>query len=353
MRITLIRWLLWSEWRAHPVRLLLALCAIALGIALGFGIHLINAAAFSEFSSAARSLSGSADLHIRAKTAHFPESLYLTLAQMPDVAVASPVVEIEAIVPGKSSPLKIVGLDSFQAANITPDLLALPDERQPFAGLMADTLFLSPAAMQWLNVKIGDDVLLRSNTQSVHLRVAGVLQFARSGQRLAVMDIASAQWHFGKVGQLSRIDIKLIPGVAVESWTKSALHNLGSTMLAVSANDQEQRTATLSRAYRVNLNVLAMVALFTGEFLVFSTQTLSVLRRRSQFALCRVIGMTRTQLMIQILLEGCVIGVIGSLLGLVLGSIMASAALSLLGGDLGGGYFPGVQPQLTFDALAA
>lgn len=353
MRITLIRWLLWSEWRAHPVRLLLALCAIALGIALGFGIHLINAAAFSEFSSAARSLSGSADLHIRAKTAHFPESVYLSLAQMPDVAVASPVVEIEAIVPGKSSPLKIVGLDSFQAANITPDLLALPDERQPFAGLMADTLFLSPAAMQWLNVKIGDDVLLRSNTQSVHLRVAGVLQFARSGQRLAVMDIASAQWHFGKVGQLSRIDIKLIPGVAVESWIKSALNNLGSTMLAVSANDQEQRTATLSRAYRVNLNVLAMVALFTGAFLVFSTQTLSVLRRRSQFALCRVIGMTRMQLMTQILLEGCVIGVIGSLLGLVLGAIMASAALTLLGGDLGGGYFPGVQPQLTFDTLAA
>jgi putative ABC transport system permease protein len=96
-----------------------------------------------------------------------------------------------------------------------------------------------------------------------------------------------------------------------------------------------------------------MVALFTGAFLVFSTQALSVLRRRSQFALCRVIGMTQTQLMRQILLEGCVIGVLGSLLGLALGTLMASTALSLLGGDLGGGYFPGVQPQLEFDGLAA
>lgn len=353
MQITLIRWLLWSEWRAHPVRLLLALCAIALGIALGFGIHLINAAAFNEFSSAARSLSGSADLHIRARSALFPESLYLSLAQMPDVAVASPVLEIEAIVPGKSSPLKILGLDSFQAANITPDLLALPDERQPFAGLMADTLFLSPAAMQWLNVKIGDEITLRSSTTLLHLQVAGVLQFARAGQRLAVMDIASAQWHFGKVGQLSRVDIKLAPGVAADGWTNRVLAQLGDTLVAVAASDQEQRTASLSRAYRVNLNVLAMVALFTGAFLVFSTQALSVLRRRSQFALCRVIGMTQTQLMIQILLEGCVIGVLGSLLGLALGTLMASTALNLLGGDLGGGYFPGVQPQLEFDSLAA
>ena len=353
MQITLIRWLLVSEWRAHPVRLILALCAIALGIALGFGIHLINAAAFSEFSSAARSLSGSADLHIRAKTALFPESVYLTLANMPEVAVASPVIEVEAIVPNKTSTLKILGIDSLQAANITPDLLALPDEQHPFAGLMADTIFLSPTAMQWLKVKIGDDVFLRSSTQSVHLRVAGVLQYARSGQRLAVMDIASAQWHFGKVGQLSRVDIKLVPGVAVDSWTNNALTQLGSTMLAVSPSDQEQRTATLSRAYRVNLNVLAMVALFTGAFLVFSTQALSVLRRRAQFALCRVIGMTQQQLMSQILLEGCVIGVLGSLLGLALGTVMASAALSLLGGDLGGGYFPGVQPQLRFDGTAA
>ncbi|MEY3579196.1 MAG: hypothetical protein RI984_300 [Pseudomonadota bacterium] len=353
MQITLIRWLLWSEWRAHPVRLLLALCAIALGIALGFGIHLINAAAFNEFSSAARSLSGSADLHIRARSALFPESVYLSLAQMPDVAVASPVLEIEAIVPGKSSPLKILGLDSFQAANITPDLLALPDERQPFAGLMADTLFLSPAAMQWLNVKIGDEITLRSSTTLLHLQVAGVLQFARAGQRLAVMDIAGAQWHFGKVGQLSRVDIKLAPGVAADGWTNRVLAQLGDTLVAVAASDQEQRTASLSRAYRVNLNVLAMVALFTGAFLVFSTQALSVLRRRSQFALCRVIGMTQNQLMRQILLEGCVIGVLGSLLGLALGILMASTALNLLGGDLGGGYFPGVQPQLEFDGLAA
>ncbi|MCK5715776.1 MAG: FtsX-like permease family protein, partial [Nitrosomonadaceae bacterium] len=109
--------------------------------------------------------------------------------------------------------------------------------------------------------------------------------------------------------------------------------------------------ANMSRAYRVNLNMLALVALFTGVFLVFSTQALSVVRRRYQFALLRVLGLTRRQLLTQILLEGTLFGTIGSLLGLALGYAMASTALNVWGGDLGGGFFPGVQPSVHFESF--
>ena len=61
----LSRWLTGGEWRAHPMRALVAIGAIALGVALGFAIHLINAAAVNEFSSAVKSLSGQADLQVR------------------------------------------------------------------------------------------------------------------------------------------------------------------------------------------------------------------------------------------------------------------------------------------------
>ena len=65
--------------------------------------------------------------------------------------------------------------------------------------------------------------------------------------------------------------------------------------VAVGDADGQRRRLTLrmSRAYRVNLNVLALVALFTGGLLVFSTQALSVVRRRAQFALLRTLGLTR------------------------------------------------------------
>jgi putative ABC transport system permease protein len=54
-----------------------------------------------------------------------------------------------------------------------------------------------------------------------------------------------------------------------------------------------------------------------------------------------------------VLAEGAVIGAVGSLLGLLVGYGLAAAALSLFGGDLGGGYFPGVQPSVSLDPIAA
>lgn len=349
----LLQWLLAGEWRTHPVRALVALAAIAIGVALGFGIHLVNSAAFNEFSAAARSLSGSADLQLRARAAFFDERLYPEVARWPGIELASPVLELDLNVRGQRGPLKLLGIDGFRAAGIAPDLLGIPADDRPFDSLQADTVFLSPAAMSWLGLKTGDYLSLLNGTREVRLRVAGSLVRARAGQRLAVMDIGSAQWQFGRLGQLSRIDLRLAAG-ADRAATRAALETAFGGQLAVAeADDQDQRTATMSRAYRVNLNVLALVALFTGAFLVFSTQALSVLRRRPQFALLRTLGVTRRQLLAQVLAEGMLLGLLGSLLGVALGYLLASAALSLFGGDLGGGYFPGIQPQVSFSLPAA
>ena len=349
---TLHRWLLAGEWRAHPVRALVALVAIALGIALGFGIQLINEAAFSEFSAAARSLSGHADVQVRGKSVSFDERRYADIAALPEVDVAAPVLELDLAVPGQRTPLKILGIDGFRSAAIAPDLLGLPEEGKPFDSLMADTVFLSPAALEWLNLKTGDTLNVIAGATAVKLRVAGTLVSARAGQRLAVMDIGSAQWQFHRIGQLSRIDLRLQPGARIAS-VSTAIAALDPSLTVIAQDDQDRRTATMSRAYRVNLNVLALVALFTGAFLVFSTQALSVLRRRPQFALLRTMGMTRRELLLQVLAEGAVIGAVGSLLGLLVGYGLAAAALSLFGGDLGGGYFPGVQPSVSLDPIAA
>ena len=267
--MNLLRCLLIGEWRAHPVRALVAILAIALGVALGFGIHLVNSAAFNEFSAAARSLSGSADIQARAVAGSMNEQLYPQLANLPEVDIASPVLELDLPVPGHRSALKLLGIDSFAAATITPDLLGVPESDRPFDALMHDTVFLSPAAMQWLNLKSGDTLQVLSGTREVKLRVAGSLLQARAGQRLAVMDIGSAQWKLDRVGQISRVDLKLVAGVDRIEFRKKLQAQFADTLVVIEADDQDQRSATMSRAYRVNLNVLALVALFTGAFLVF------------------------------------------------------------------------------------
>lgn len=359
MRLRLLtRWLLLGEWHAHPVRALVAIGAIALGVALGFAIHLINAAAFNEFSAAVKSLSGVSDLQVRGVQPTFDEQLYPLLAQRAGVALASPALELDAAVvntstAGERSALKILGIDVLRAAEIAPDLIGIPAADKPFDTLADDAIFLSPAAMEWLKVKSGSQLQLRSGSRTISLRVAGGLLRARAGQRIAVMDIGAAQWRFGRLGQLSRIELKLADGVDRAAFKAALNRELQGRALAFETADQEARTANMSRAYRVNLNVLALVALFTGAFLVFSSQALSVLRRRSQFALLRVAGMTRRHLLGQVLLEGATLGVIGAACGIAAGYGMAAAALHFFGGDLGGGYFPGVQPSVHFSPLAA
>ena len=357
-RSIVVRWLLSGEWRAHRLQVIVTVSAIALGVALGFAVHLINIAAFNEFSAAARSLSGQSDLQVRGTQATFDESLYPVLAQRSEVELANPVLELDVAIPGnsgerKNATLKILGLDIFRAADISPDLIGIPGEDRLFDILEDDVIFLSPAAMEWLKVKRGDQLQLRVGTQTITLRVAGGLVRTRAGQRLGVMDIGAMQWRFQRVGQLSRIELKLMRGINHDRFKAALAQDLGMQYLVTETADQEARVANMSRAYRVNLNMLALVALFTGAFLVFSTQALSVVRRRSQFALLRVVGWTRRQLLGQILLEGAVLGSLGSLFGLALGYMVAAAAVHVFGGDLGGGFFPGIKPNLHFDPLAA
>jgi putative ABC transport system permease protein len=88
------------------------------------------------------------------------------------------------------------------------------------------------------------------------------------GAPLAVMDIGAAQDLFGAAGRLSRIDLRLQPGTDRSAFIASLRLPAGVT--AGEPGDAAERVSNLSRAYRVNLTVLALVALFVGAFLVFS-----------------------------------------------------------------------------------
>lgn len=346
------RWLLGAEWRSQPGRTLVAIITIAVGVALGYSVQLINSAAFTEFSAAARSLSGQADLEVRGAQPVFDDAWYPRLATQPGVALASPVLELDATVPGQNTPLKVLGIDVFKAAQIAPDLIGVPASQHPLDTLADDTIFLSPAAQQWLHTAPGQRIVLQSGTSKVNLRVAGGLVRTRPGQRIAVMDIAAAQWRFGRLGKLSRVDLELQRGIDRERFKRDLQTRIGNQLVVFEPGDVDSRTSRLSRAYRINMNVLALVALFTGAFLVFSTQALSVVRRRAQLAMLRVLGLTRGQLLRQILMEGALLGVLGSIAGLALGYAIADAALRFFGSDLGGGYFPGVQPRVGFEPVA-
>ncbi len=345
------RWMILGEWRAHPARAILAALAIAIGVALGLAVHLINASALGEFAEAIRTVNGDADLQVHATgPLGFGETLYPSLARLPGVAQASPVVELTATA-GPKAPLTLLGLDVLRAAAVTPRLLGAPAAGA--SPLDDNALFLSDAALVASGRRIGDTVRITAAGRAADFLIAGRLPGIEDDQAIGVIDIATAQWRFGQLGRLQRIDLKLAEGADRAAVQAAISRSLPATAEVVSRQSQARRSDSLSRAYRVNLDMLALVALLTGAFLVYSAQALSVARRRSQFALLRVLGVSRRALLAQIVLEAAVVGSIGALAGLALGLALAAAALRLLGGDLGGGYFTGAAPPLSFDPGAA
>jgi hypothetical protein len=113
----------------NRTRTVLAVVAIALGVALGYAVQLINAAAVNELAQGVQTLSGDADLELRGPRGGFAEAIYPGIAQMAEVAVASPVVEVDAKVEGGDMPLKILGLDVFRAGYVQPGLIPVATDR--------------------------------------------------------------------------------------------------------------------------------------------------------------------------------------------------------------------------------
>ena len=81
-------------------RVLLSVAGIALGIALAFGVQLVNRAAVDELAAAVRAVAGKADLEVRGGRTGFPQALYAKIARLPGVALASPVIDLRAGVAG-------------------------------------------------------------------------------------------------------------------------------------------------------------------------------------------------------------------------------------------------------------
>jgi len=350
---TLARWLVTGEWRSHPVRALVSIAAIATGVALGFAVHLVNGSAMLEFGSALGAISGNADMEIVSRSGSgFAEDLYPAIARLPEVAVAAPILETRVALANSPVVLDVIGTDPLTAARLNPIVAAASSDTQSTLGLFRDSsIFISSEALARLHKKVGDTLDVVVAGRSIGLEITGT--FSSSNADLALMDIGNAQWRLQRPGVLSRIAIARQQNASLAELQKAVLALLPADTTLVLPSDREHRTDQLSRAYRFNLDMLALMALFTGGFLVYSTQSLSVMRRRQQIAFLRILGASRLEMLGQILVEGAMLGAIGSAMGLALGGLSASAVLRVFGPDLGGGYFSERPTPLHFTPWAA
>lgn len=337
-------WLLTAAFRAQPGRWLIAGLTVALGIGLAVAIHTVNSSALSEFGRALDTVNGQASAQLVSTSGEFSDTLFdEVVARQKEFGIraVSPVLE------RVTQPVRVLGLDIFQASRVTTALLPAASDGQRMRVFEPDAIFLSAAVLKELAVVVGDDLTLSFGGKKQTFKIAGLVPGV-AGQSLAVMDLSVAQWRLDGLGKLSRLDIQLVDGASPKDLV-IALKNSGLGLTLVTADDRDRRMSNLSRAYRVNLSVLALVALFTGAFLVFTTISFSVLRQQSELALLSVLGAGRAWLFTLVLTQALLVAAVGGLLGIGLGLGVASVLLRVMGGDLGAGYFSTTVPPLDID----
>ena len=318
--------------RRSKGRAILSVAGIALGVALGYGVSLVNRAAVDDLAAAVRTLAGEADLQVRGGRAGFAEDLYPRIARLPGVASVSPGLELDAGLAGTERTIRVVGVDAVRQGRIEL--------------LKPDRAILSPAAAAAVKGRL----VLVVGGSSVALEVAEVDASLKG--MVALTDVSTAQWRLGRLGELNRLDVFVKRNFQKEKILEDIQSILPPGVHVSPIESAEQASAYPSRAYRVNLNVLAMVALFTGGFLVFSAQALEVARRRGEHALLRVLGLRRGDLARLVLLEAAALGAAGGALGVGLGYALAATMLHVWGADFGAGAFR-TFPQAHFFPLAA
>ncbi len=192
--------------------------------------------------------------------------------------------------------------------------------------------------------KVGDTVTVSGNAPAKQFKVSGIASLAGQdnlgGARLVVMTIPETQRMTGHDGYDS---ISVATGNNNPDEVKAALQReLGRDFLVrtgeEAAEQQAQDFAEALGFIRTALLVFAGVALLVGGFLIFNTFTVTVAQRTKEFALLRVLGASRAQILRSVLIETIIVGLVASLLGVLVGLVVAPGLAALMasaGIDLG------------------
>jgi putative ABC transport system permease protein len=343
-------------WRAsfryslrHPWQFALSLLGIALGVAVVVSIDLSIDSARRAFVLSNEAVLGASTHRLVGGPAGIDENRYVRLrARMPELQ-AAPVVE-GYVADENAVALRVLGVDVFAEAPFRPRLRdAATGARDVLAPLMTEpgAVLVSAGTAARLGVAVGERFRVLVNGRHFELTLAGVLAPADDLGRasladIVVADIATAQELLGRLGRLSRVDLRLAEG---EPEAVAALLPAGVRLER--AGSGTRLAERMTGAFNLNLVMLGLLAVMVGMFLVYNTVTFSVVQRRQLIGALRVIGVTRNQIFALVLVEAAVVAAIAVAAGLVLGVVLAEHLVTLVSRTINDLYFAVSVRELT------
>lgn len=342
----------------HRAQLALAVFGVGIGVAAVVAIGLANESASRAFDLSVDSLSGRATHRVLGGPGGLDEETHTQLRTGLLVDTAAPVIEgtCRAVLAddARRPTLRILGIDPLAEAPLRPHLGAFGTRRTNLdvGRLMAErgAVVVTADTARALGAIEGGSLTLEVAGFAEDVRVIGILQpddplAARGLDHVLVTDVSTAQDLLRRPGELDRIDVR------VDEDTAAALAAaLPDGVRIEPAERQRGVLRDLTRAFRINLEAMGMLALLVGAFLIHNTMRFAVVQRRPLFGIARALGATPRQVFTSVLGEALVLGSLATLLGLGLGIGLAHLLLGLVARTIEDFYFSMSVRELTLDA---
>jgi putative ABC transport system permease protein len=340
-------------WRAgfrnvlrHPWQTVLAVIGVALGVGVVTSVDLANESAHRAFRIAAETVAGRATHQVIGGANGLPEELYRTLRVTHGMRRNAPVVEGYVQVAGRpGTTLRLIGIDpfaeppirtfssNFSSGKVLEALMAVPD-----------TGMLLRQTAERIGVQEGGTFAIETRGSVRRLALAGYLtpgdEMSRLGlDSILVTDLATAQEILGMEGRLTRIDLVVPEGNAGAQLIARVRAVLPEGATVIPAGSRAGALDQMTRAFRLNLTALSLLALVVGMFLIYNTTVFSVIRRRRLIGMLRAIGVTRREVFALVCAETLIIGLIGTGAGLILGIFLGGELTRLVTRTINDLYF--------------
>jgi putative ABC transport system permease protein len=340
----------------HPWQFGLAVLGVALGVAVVVSIDLANASARRGFALSTEAVTGRATHQIIGGPEGLPDTAFSRVVLETGIDRAAPVVEGWVTIPmGRGKPsrvLHLLGVDPFSEAPFRGYLSGRTDgSGRDRANIDLGPLLTRPGlgvlaagTAQELGLRIGDSFVVRAAGVEKRVELGGTLDPEDENTRraiadLLVMDIAAAQELLGRAGRLDRIDLIVPEGSAGERQLARAGTVLPPAAQILPAAGRTRTTEEMTRAFRLNLTSLSLLALVCGVFLIYNTMTFSVVQRRGLIGTLRALGVTRREIFALVLGEALLVAVLGTALGLLSGVLLGRGLVRLVTQTINDLYF--------------
>jgi putative ABC transport system permease protein len=332
--------------RSRFLRFLLSIFGIVLGVAGMLSIRSTNQTALDAILNLFESTSGRAKLIVTSSEADqngFSENILKRVSAVDAVLVADPLIIETTDLADKEAAdqldisffgaggggLLIHGIDPFLEIQ-TRDYI-LKDGRFLSTDLTERGIVLVESFAEDEDIQVGDLIEIITPNGNKELKVIGLIAREGPGKinngSFGIIPLETARQLFNRSNDVDQIDIVPVnpnPSTSELAQLRYAIQEtLGDNYSVTYPSGQGERMTQMLQNYQIGLNFMSGIALFVGAFLIYNAFAMTVVERTREFGMLRTIGMTRRQVINQVLVEAAILGLIGSALGVGLGIFLA------------------------------